>query len=92
MKTWVEYAKEMLAKSLEPMPHELNQLDWKLELTSKEEKLHHHLSAFANMEGGGFLVLGIDRNGRVQGIDELTVKTTLNRKYSARRSGTSHFN
>jgi len=68
--SWIEYAKELLLGSLDPIPQELNQLDWKLALSEKDERLHNHLSAFANTQGGGFLVFGVDKDGHVVGIDK----------------------
>ena len=63
MRMWITEAKELLIKTLEPVHQELNELDWKIDLTSKEERIHHHLSAFANYAGGGFLVFGIRKDG-----------------------------
>lgn len=38
-----------------PVPQELNGVDWKCALSDKSEKLAHHLCAFSNTTGGGFL-------------------------------------
>ena len=62
MRMWITQAKELLIKTLEPVRQELNELDWKIDLSSKEERIHH-LSAFANYPGGGFLVFGIRKDG-----------------------------
>ncbi len=59
---------ELIEKSLAPFPCELNELDWKEALSSNGEKLSKHLSAFANLPGGGFLVYGIDDHGKVIGV------------------------
>lgn len=67
MKIWEKEAIELLKKSLEPFPQELNELDWKLTLSAKTEKLAKHLSGFANYNNGGYLVFGID-NGNLTGI------------------------
>ncbi len=63
MRMWITQVKELLIKTLEPVRQELNELDWKIDLSSKEERIHHHLSAFANYPGGGFLVFGIQKDG-----------------------------
>ena len=63
MKNWISRAVELLKNSLHPVPHELNELDWKEELSPNQMKLSRHLSAFANYPGGGFLVFGIKNDG-----------------------------
>jgi predicted HTH transcriptional regulator len=50
----------LLEESLKPVPTELNPLDWKRELSPKNDRLVEHLCAMANLAGGGFLVFGID--------------------------------
>ena len=67
MKNWEKDAINWLTKSLEPFPQELNEIDWKLGLSEKTERLAQHLSAFANSDGGGYLVFGVD-NGEIVGI------------------------
>lgn len=60
MKTWINRAIEYLKHSLEPIPQEINEIDWKEKLSPDNKKLCRHLSAFANHPGGGFLVFGIE--------------------------------
>lgn len=67
-KPWIETARDYLAASLSPVPHELNELDWKEALSEDNERTAQHLSAFANQQGGGFFVFGIDSSGHIQGI------------------------
>jgi len=69
MKNWEKEAMNWLEKSLKPFPQELNEIDWKCQLSTKTDRLAQHISAFANYRGGGFLVFGID-NGQVVGINE----------------------
>ena len=59
MKIWEEIAIKLLEKSLYPVPQELNEIDWKCELSTKTDRLAQHISAFANYPGGGFLAIGI---------------------------------
>ena len=40
-------------------------LDWKQDISPNKERLKEHLSAFANLPGGGFLVFGISEPGGV---------------------------
>jgi len=55
--------KELLHRSFNPVPVELNELDWKSNLSDNSERLTHHLSAFSNQSLGGFLVFGINPGG-----------------------------
>ena len=48
MNNWIETALQILAKSLNPVPVELNELDWKSGLSDKSERLAQHISAFAS--------------------------------------------
>ncbi|MDR0602783.1 MAG: putative DNA binding domain-containing protein [Bacteroidales bacterium] len=57
---WTEQAIKYLKDSLYPISAELNKIDWKSGLSSKTERLAQHLCAFANQEGGGFLVYGVN--------------------------------
>ncbi|WP_373709214.1 ATP-binding protein [Kaistella sp.] len=59
MKSWIQKALEYLKKSLGKVAVELNELDWKESLSPNNAKLCQHISAFANMPGGGFIVFGI---------------------------------
>ncbi|MGB3607685.1 MAG: ATP-binding protein [Psychroserpens sp.] len=58
-KKWILRAVALLETSLTPIPQELNELDWKENISPDNKKLGKHLSAFANYPGGGFLVFGI---------------------------------
>lgn len=60
---WKEKAIKILKDSLYPIPSELNELDWKSGLSDKTERLAQHISAFANMKGGGILVYGVHNDG-----------------------------
>jgi|GEM_PF-1327913 len=71
IKNWINRAFALLENSLHPMPQELNELDWKETLSPKNEKLIRHLTAFANLPGGGFMVFGIeDYTGKLNGISQ----------------------
>ncbi len=60
MKQWVEKVTGQLSESLRPLPQEPNELDWKESLSPNKRRLTEHLSAMANLAGGGTLVFGID--------------------------------
>ena len=69
IKNWIRRAVELLEHSLQPVPNELNELDWKENLSPNSDKLAKHLSAFANLPGGGFMVFGAeDGSGKLNGI------------------------
>ena len=71
MEHWIDKALTLLAKSLEPVPTELNELDWKQSLSPDKERLAEHISAFANYPGGGFLAFGIeDSTAKTIGINK----------------------
>lgn len=80
MKNWINKAIEYLEKSLGKVPTELNEIDWKEDLSPKNDKLCQHISAFANMPGGGFLVFGIDnKTAKVIGIDKAKTDNIIER-------------
>jgi len=79
-KIWVNRALALLSNSLNPTPQELNELDWKEDLSPDLKKLGKHLSAFANYPGGGFLVFGIEnKNGIVNGISQAKIENILSK-------------
>lgn len=87
-KNWLKAAVLFLNESLKPLPHELNELDWKLDISSKgEQSLSKHISAFANHSQGGYLVFGVNDEGQVVGIDQSKIKTIISRIGSVAREG-----
>lgn len=60
---WKKNAIRILKDSLYPIPSEPNELDWKSGLSDKTDRMAQHLSAFANMKGGGILVFGVKNDG-----------------------------
>lgn len=68
-KPWVSAAINCLRESLAPVPHEVNELDWKTRLSDRKDRLAEHLMALANHPEGGTLVFGIDNLGRPEGVD-----------------------
>lgn len=76
---WKERAIKLLKESLEPVPSELNEIDWKSGLSDKSDRLAQHISAFANHLCGGMLVYGVNDDGslfslRKDKIDEIVKK------------------
>lgn len=78
LKHWIPQAISWLTQSLEPVPHELNELDWKASLTGNKERLIEHLIAFANHPNGGFLVFGIQDDATLVGVEQDLVAQIVN--------------
>jgi len=76
-KHWVAQAAAVLQESLQPVPHELNELDWKSSLSTHKDRLAEHLMALANLAGGGTLVFGVSNSGQVQGIAQDEVERII---------------
>lgn len=88
MKNWINRAVAILNHSLSKVPQELNELDWKEDLSPKNTKLCQHICAFANYPGGGFLVFGIeDKTAKPIGIDKEKASTIIERLASLCRDG-----
>ena len=70
-KIWIKTALVCLEESLHPVPHETNEIDWKVRLSEKKDRLVEHLIAFSNQSNGGFLVFGIHNvDGSVEAITQ----------------------
>ena len=79
-KHWIVHALSSLKSSLEPVPHELNELDWKVSLSDNKDRLTEHLIALANLPTGGYLVYGVaDSGARLVGVDQLQVEEAIAR-------------
>ena len=74
---WKERAITILKDSLYPIPTELNELDWKSGLSEKTERLAQHISAFANLKGGGILVFGVHNDGTCFDLTKEEVDKTV---------------
>ena len=77
-KHWIPIALNWLAQSLDPVPHELNELDWKASLTGNKERLNEHLIAFANHPNGGFLTFGVQDDATLAGVEQSGVAHIVN--------------
>lgn len=66
-KNWVNRAHALLDSTLRPPKHELNEIDWKINLSTNKSRLVEHLCAFGNYPGGGYLAYGISDEGQVRG-------------------------
>jgi ATP-dependent DNA helicase RecG len=86
-KYWVADALSILAESLAPVPHELNELDWKANLSTHKDRLAEHLMAMANHPNGGVLVFGIDNLGNSNGITQQQVEQIIGTLSNLGRDG-----
>lgn len=77
-KHWITTALRCLEGSLNPVPHELNELDWKVGLSDHKDRLIEHLIAFANHPNGGYLVFGVADSGRPEGIQQEAIALVVN--------------
>jgi len=77
-KQWIDDARQRLEECLEPVPHELNELDWKVCLSEHKERLTEHLIASANHPDGACLVFGMADDGQPQGVDADVVAQIAN--------------
>jgi predicted HTH transcriptional regulator len=73
MNSWKDTAIQLLSKSLKPIPIELNEIDWKTDISDNGNRIAQHISAFANYPGGGFLAFGIDNNGQSISLSKVTM-------------------
>jgi ATP-dependent DNA helicase RecG len=78
IKHWVTTALRCLEETLTPVPHEVNELDWKSQISFHKDRLAEHLIAFGNHPNGGTLVFGVDDNGVPHGINADMVATVTN--------------
>lgn len=86
IKPWIKTAHKLLNASLHPLPHELNELDWKSTLSENKGQLTRHLSAFANHPEGGFLAFGITPEGQIEGVDTHESEDIINKLANLSRS------
>lgn len=85
-KHWFSEATRFLQMSREPVPHEINELDWKAALSDKRERMIEHLIAFANHAGGGYLVFGVrDGDAALLGVTQEQVAEVINKLTSLGR-------
>jgi predicted HTH transcriptional regulator len=88
MKAWIEKALSYLDKSLGKIASELNEIDWKITLSPNNDKLCKHISAFANLPGGGYLAFGIDdKSGKIIGVNKTEADNIVDRLASLSRDG-----
>lgn len=79
MENWIEKAIELLERSLYPVPHELNELDWKSDLSNNTDRLAQHISGFSNYSNGGFLIFGINNDATFKSLSKDEMEAIVQR-------------
>ena len=87
IKPWENEAIRLLDKSLVPIPQELNELDWKQDISGKDKKRCQHLSAFANYPGGGIWVFGVNKEGKIIEVIKGNISGIIERVSNLSRDG-----
>jgi ATP-dependent DNA helicase RecG len=77
-KHWIAEGLQCLEECLRPLAHEINELDWKIQISADKNRLAEHLMAFANHPNGGIVAFGINDTGAVIGIDADAVEQIAN--------------
>ncbi len=87
-KHWITQAHTWFKSSREPIPHEINELDWKNGLSEHSDRLIEHLIAFSNYSGGGLLVFGVtDSDAQLIGVTQEDVELIVNKLANLGRHG-----
>lgn len=76
---WKEKALLLLDKSLNPVPQELNEIDWKGGLSDDKERLAQHLCAFSNLTGGGIMVYGVNNDASFTNMTQELIERIVTR-------------
>lgn len=76
---WKERAIILLDKSLNPVPQELNEIDWKGGLSDDKDRLAQHICAFSNLTGGGVLVFGVNNDASFTEPSQELIERTVTR-------------
>ncbi len=77
-KYWIATVPNCLGQSLDPVPHEVNELDWKASLSAHKDRQAEHLMAFAHHANGGSLVFGVVDTGQLVGVNQSEVAHIVN--------------
>jgi len=79
-KHWISQAISWLNTTREPIPHEINEMDWKVSLSDNKDRLVEHLIAFANNPNGGYFVFGVaNAEAKLVGIVQEEVEDIIAR-------------
>lgn len=89
MVNWTNIATQLLHESLNPVPQELNEIDWKSGLSDKSERLAQHISAFTNQSGGGYLAYGIANDGSANPLSKSEIEQVIQKLGNIARNNLS---
>lgn len=84
---WIAEARRLLSKCLSAGAFEQDRVEWKLALPTGGQRQAQHLSAFANLARGGYLVLGIENDGTIRGITAAEADAARNQLAGVARDG-----
>ncbi len=87
---WKDRALTLLRESLEPVPSELNEIDWKSGLSDKSDRLAQHISAFANHFCGGVLVYGVNNDGSLFSLGQEQIEEIVRKLGNIAYNNLSH--
>lgn len=90
MNNWIEEAKQTLKRSLTPIPQELNELDWKSDISNKSDRIAQHISAFSNIPNGGYLVFGLNNDGHFLTLTKEKVDDIIQKIGNIARNNLDH--
>lgn len=71
---WKSRAPKVLESSLTPIPRELNELDWKRDISSDGKRLAEHVCAFSNTRGGGIFAFGVNNDATFSALTRETIE------------------
>lgn len=86
---WKSRALEILQSSLEPIPRELNELDWKSDISSNGKRLAEHVCAFCNHPGGGLFAYGIKNDATFAPLDRKAIEEIITKMANIARNNLS---
>lgn len=86
---WKSRALEILQSSLEPIPRELNELDWKSDISSNGKRLAEHVCAFCNHPGGGIFAYGIKNDATFEPLNRKAIEEIVTKMANIARHNLS---
>lgn len=87
---WKDKAITILRESLTPIPHELNELDWKSGLSTNTDKLAQHICAFCNHSGGGMFAYGINDDATFSSLSKKQIDEIVRKLANIAHNNLSH--
>lgn len=86
---WKSRAPKVLESSLTPIPRELNELDWKRDISSDGKRLAEHVCAFCNTRGGGIFAFGVNNDATFSALTRETIEYIVTKMANVARHNLS---